>query len=201
MSRRVPNLGIHRHALSLLEEPERIRMARRGELMHQAIRFLDSAGGAAGGAGGAAAASDRAANGSTASTTSGAFVDAAIEQAVLRAFAFLGENPDNWKLPADFVRPLAKALKLPEVRAWFAGGLTRLQESDILDVDGQVYRPDLVVVREGAAEIVDFKVGKREEGHAGQVRTYRELVGVIFKSSEVRTFLLYIDEPAVVEVT
>jgi ATP-dependent exoDNAse (exonuclease V) beta subunit len=171
MSRRVPNLGIHRHALSLLEEPERIRMARRGELMHQAIRFLDAATGTA------------------------------IEQAVLRAFAFLGENPDNWKLPADFARPLVKALKLPQVRAWFAGGLTRLQESDILDVDGQVYRPDLIVVREGGIEIVDFKVGKREENHAGQVRTYRELVRAIFKGSEVKTFLLYIDEPAVVEVT
>ena len=45
MTKRHPNITIHRHSLSIVQEPERLRMARRGELVHQAIRFLcDEAG-------------------------------------------------------------------------------------------------------------------------------------------------------------
>jgi hypothetical protein len=124
-----------------------------------------------------------------------------IERAVLRAFAFLSEDPAGWKIDADFVRPLKKGLALPEVRAWFSGGVAMLRESEIMDVEGEVHRPDLVVVREGLVEIIDFKVGNREEGHIEQVRAYMELLKAIFGGAAIKGFLLYLDEPAVVEVT
>ena len=48
-------------------------------------------------------------------------------------------------------------------------------------------------------QVIDFKVGNREEGHRVQVELYQRLVEAIF-DWPTQGYLLYIDEPAVVAV-
>jgi len=180
MSRKTPNISIHSHSLELIAEPERIRAARRGEVMHQALGALGRPAGAQPRPG---------------------IDEAQIERAVFAAFAILDLDPAGWKIADDFVRPLAKAFALPQFKVWFEGGAASLREAEIVDAVGEVHRPDRVVLGQDKVEVVDFKVGKREEGHHDQVRAYVDLLQAVFAKLKVTGYLVYLDEPAVVEVT
>jgi hypothetical protein len=180
VSKRNPNIRIHCHPLTFIEQPERIRAAQRGELMHHALGLLGRAAGF--GARGAEAAPD----------------EREIERAVFRAFALLDLDAGSWKIQEDFVRPLAAAFALPEFKTWFDPGVTALEEAEIMDAGGDVYRPDRVVFRESGIDVIDFKVGRREDSHREQVANYVDLLGAIFEGKKVAGHLVYIDEPAVV---
>jgi hypothetical protein len=123
-----------------------------------------------------------------------------IEAAVIEAFAALNLDPGSWDIRQDFVRPLVKVLQLAEFRAWFEPGAASLSEAEILDAAGAVYRPDRVVIGAGRVEAIDFKVGRREDAHREQVRTYIGLLAEVFAGMPVAGYLVYIDEPAIVEV-
>ena len=196
MSKRNPNISIHCHPLSLIEEPERIRAARRGEVMHHALGTLGPASGAGAEASGTGlkAADPKAADQQASGT------ERRIERAVLRAFAVLDLDPGGWKIQEDFVRPLVRVFNLPKFKAWFDPAAVSLEEAEIMDADGDVYRPDRIVFREGRIEVIDFKFGKREEAHKEQIETYVGLLGAIFEGRPAAGYLVYIDEPAIVEI-
>jgi len=165
-----PRIAIHTHPISLLENPERIRAAHRGELMHLILYFLKHV----------TSPSD-------------------IRRAVERAFALQGATTAEWDIENDFVTPLERALSLPEVQPWFAYRTTNLREVDLIDARGVLHRIDRLVVRNDAAEVIDFKVGHREDSHRVQLRLYHGLVAEALQRP-VRGYLLYIDEPSAVEV-
>jgi ATP-dependent exoDNAse (exonuclease V) beta subunit len=180
MSRRNPKIAIRRHPLAPMDEPERIRATRRGEIVHCALDALGRP---------------------MRPRPSGADLEHEIERAVAQAFAVLDIDQSSWKMQDDFVRPIARAFALPQFSAWFDRATRSLREAEIRDADGKVLRPDRVVVREDRIEVVDFKVGKREDAHREQIATYVGLLEAIFEGRPVAGYLVYIDEPAVVEVT
>jgi hypothetical protein len=190
VSKRNPNISIHCHPISLIEEPERIRATRRGEVVHYALGWLGRAPGTVGSAAGAAGADGEAAR----------LTEPLVEQAVVKALAILDLDPGEWKIQDDFVRPLLRVFTLPEFKAWFDPAATSLVEAEIMDAGGDVYRPDRIVVRGDRIEVIDFKVGKREEAHKEQVGTYADLLRAVFEGMQVAGYLVYIDEPAIVEV-
>ena len=122
-----------------------------------------------------------------------------IEKAVLQAFASLGFDRAHWDIEREYLNPLVTALSLPEVRPWFARGVKSLREVEVIDAEGEVHRIDRLVIRDTVHEVIDFKVGNREEGHRDQVVLYQRLVETVFQRS-TKGWLLYIDEPAVVAV-
>jgi hypothetical protein len=170
MTMRVPRVRIRTHHISLVQDLDRASSAHRGELIHLALSFLDHFSGIEG-----------------------------IERAVRQAFSLQGRDTGRWNIEGDFVRPLFRALSLREVRPWFERGVTNLREVEVVDVRGELHRIDRVVVGEEVVEVIDFKVGRREEGHPAQVALYRGLVEDMFRKP-IRGYLLYIDEPSVVAV-
>lgn len=78
---------------------------------------------------------------------------------------------------AEYGEFLAKALDGEAVRAWFAPGLRVLDETAVLDTDGNLYRPDRVVIdsASGRVVIIDYKFGGRKASYARQVATYCRL--------------------------
>ena len=171
MTAKAAHIAVYTHPVSLLEDPDRIRAAHRGEVMHLVLYFLERV-------------TDQ----------------SDIRRAVDRAFALQGSTTTGWDLERDFVTPLEQARWLPEVRPWFAEDTTNLREADVVDAKGELYRMDRLVIGNDAIDIIEFKVGHREEGHRSQVRLYQELVAAVFRKP-ARGHLLYIDEPAVVKVT
>lgn len=78
---------------------------------------------------------------------------------------------------AEYGEFLAKALDGEAVKAWFAPGLRVLDETAVLDTDGNLYRPDRVVIdsASGRVVIIDYKFGGRKVSYARQVATYCRL--------------------------
>ncbi|MBO4446703.1 MAG: UvrD-helicase domain-containing protein, partial [Bacteroidales bacterium] len=70
---------------------------------------------------------------------------------------------------------LAGAMEQVRDRGWFAPDAVSLDERDIADKDGSVYRPDRVVVKDGSACIIDYKTGEEEDSYVYQLRRYRRL--------------------------
>jgi hypothetical protein len=170
MSVRPPEIKIHTHPLTLVQDPDRVRSALRGELIHLTLSFLDHCSG-----------------------------EEDIKRAILQAFALRGFDRGRWAIERDYLTPLVAALSLPKVRPWFAPGVESLQEVEVVDVQGGLHRIDRLIIGDEVLEVIDFKVGNREEGHRAQVDLYQRLVEAIFHRP-VQGYLLYIDEPAVVAV-
>lgn len=170
MSLRPPTIKIYNHPVSLLQDPVRAVSAQRGELIHHALFFLDHF----------SARED-------------------VEQAILQAFSLQGVDRQRWAIEKDYITPLLNALSLPQAREWFAQGVMNLREAEVVDAQGELHRIDRLVIGEGEVQVIDFKVGNREEGHRVQVELYQRLVEAIF-DWPTQGYLLYIDEPAVVAV-
>lgn len=170
MSLSPPEIKIHTHPLSLLQDPDRLRSVQRGELIHLALFFLDHCTGRED-----------------------------IERAILRAFASLGFDRTRWDVEKEYLRPLMTALSLPEVRPWFARGVKSMREAELIDAEGELHRIDRLVIGDALLEVIDFKMGNREEEHRTQVDLYQRLVKAVFHQ-DTKGWILYVDEPAVVAV-
>lgn len=171
MRKRHPRIGIRSHPLSLDMEPARLRATERGEVIHHALSSL-----------GAPAAG------------------AEVESTVMDALAILDLDPGDWRIKQDFVDPVKRILDLPEVARWFGKDVSSLTEAEIMDPAGEVVRPDRIVVAGSEVHVIDFKVGLREEAHREQISKYVELLRGIFAGKRVTGFLVYVDEPAIVEM-
>jgi len=167
---RVPKLRIRMHHISLVQDVDRVSSAHRGELIHLALSFLDHFSG---------------------------IED--IERPVRQAFSLQGRDTGRWKIEEDYLKPLFRALSLREVRPWFEKGVMNLREVEVVDAKGELHRIDRVVISEEVVEVIDFKVGRREEDHLAQVALYKGFVEDMFRRP-TRGYLLYIDEPTVVAV-
>ncbi len=168
MAERPFEIRIHTHPLTLVQEPERVRLAQRGEIIHRALSLLEHCTGRED-----------------------------MERALLRAFALEGLDQARWAIERDFLNPLWAALSLPEVRPWFAGGVKSLREAEVIDAQGELHRIDRLIIGEDALAVIDFKVARREEEHREQVGLYQRIAEAVFHLP-VKGYLLYIDEPSVV---
>ena len=168
---RIPEeLRIITHPLTFTEEPAKVLAAKRGDLIHTALSLIEKV------------PSRR-----------------ELEGAVRRAFVLLGEDEGRWRIKEDFLTPLERIFELEQVKDWFADGVLALREMEVVDEEGGLRRLDRVVVKEGLLDVIEYKVGHREGWHRGQVREYVRLLQRVFPG-EIRGFILYIDEAAVVRV-
>jgi ATP-dependent exoDNAse (exonuclease V) beta subunit len=170
MSLKLPHIRIQHHPVSLFQDEERISATLRGELIHSVFSLLDHVTGRGD-----------------------------IERAVQQAFALYGVDTTRLNIEEECSAPIARALALPQVQAWFAPGVLNRRELEVVDAQGEVLRIDRLVIDNDMLTVIDFKMGKRERGHGEQVLLYRGLVQEICKRT-THGYILYIDEPAVVAV-
>lgn len=75
---------------------------------------------------------------------------------------------------------------------WFPeSGAEVFNESELIDTDGNVYRPDRVVVRNGKVSVIDFKFGEHHIKYERQVKKYADIwrrMGYV----DVSAFLWYV---------
>ena len=63
-----------------------------------------------------------------------------------------------------------------EGMGWFPDDSSKvLVETDIVDVDGQVYRPDRVVIDKGKVLVIDYKSGQHHNKYERQMKIYSEI--------------------------
>ncbi len=71
---------------------------------------------------------------------------------------------------------LQQVLAHPFIAALYSGEGKMRNEIEIVDQEGQAYRPDSVVSYPDRTVVVDFKTGNPEETHSAQVRLYGRLL-------------------------
>lgn len=96
---------------------------------------------------------------------------------------------------------LSKAIESVEKRGWFGVKRERiLDERDIIDADGEIFRPDRVVLRpDGGVDIVDYKFGEKRASYRRQVGRYVSLYKAMGYES-VRGYIWYVPSGEVVEL-
>jgi ATP-dependent helicase/nuclease subunit A len=94
---------------------------------------------------------------------------------------------------------IVKLFGIKDVEDWFSGEWGILNEASILIPQKGERRPDRVMIKKDKAVIVDYKTGLQEKKHKNQVVSYIELLKEM-GYSQVKGYLLYIDEVCLIEV-
>ncbi len=83
-------------------------------------------------------------------------------------------------------------------RGWFSPDSAVRNEVDMIDTDGEVYRPDRVEIRpDGSVLIIDYKFGSRRQAYLSQIARYADLWKRMGHEN-VSTFLWYVFDDVVV---
>ena len=94
---------------------------------------------------------------------------------------------------------LRAALESVSGRGWFSPGSgLRLDEREIADRDGRLYRPDRVLVDGDKATVIDYKFGEEDERYLRQIRKYASLYRSL-GCREVRSYVWYVEKGKIVE--
>ena len=112
-------------------------------------------------------------------------VDAAVAKSVLSG-EITGDEAE------EISELLTVRVREGEDRGWFPEDRCAvMNEVDLVDVDGRVYRPDRVVKEEGRVVIVDYKFGEHHSGYERQMHRYVDIwrrMGY----NDVKAFLWYV---------
>ena len=95
---------------------------------------------------------------------------------------------------------LSDALRSVEDRGWFTGDVSQVyKEASLIDTDGQIYRPDRVLIKDDKVVIIDYKFGEHQRKYERQVGRYMNIWRRMGYGN-VSGFLWYVDASYVVEV-
>lgn len=96
---------------------------------------------------------------------------------------------------------ILKIINDEAVAPFFADDLNVINEAEILQKDGQVARPDRVIIGKQLVAVMDYKTGKPGEDHEKQLRQYQSLL-LELGYADVKKYLLYLDpEIKLVEIS
>ncbi len=121
-------------------------------------------------------------------------LEEAVKAAVSEGYLVESESREAFAL-------LKEALKTVSDRGWYCADKSRfLDERDIIDQNGEVYRPDRVVLRkDGGVDIVDYKFGQKRSSYLRQVARYIALYKAMGYSN-IRGYLWYVGLGEIEEV-
>ena len=94
---------------------------------------------------------------------------------------------------------LTTLLRKNDIAPFFKEGLKVKSEADILLKNGDVVRPDRLILEGRKVKIIDFKSGHRADSHVKQIEKYEKaLLNMGFQS--VEKYLLYTEEESILMV-
>ncbi|MCF8406047.1 MAG: UvrD-helicase domain-containing protein [Bacteroidales bacterium] len=90
-------------------------------------------------------------------------------------------------------KKLTGFMSLDTVKPYFLENITSINEPELIAPDGNVYRPDRIVIKENMISVIDYKTGKYSPNHENQVKQYMNLIKKM-KSIDVEGILIYIND-------
>jgi DNA polymerase III epsilon subunit-like protein len=94
---------------------------------------------------------------------------------------------------------IAKIIALPALAPHFENGLIVKNESEIITDNGELFRPDRVVITGKKAVIIDYKTGGEKPAHKQQIIQYGDLL-LKMGYDVTAKLLVYIEEEKVVTI-
>jgi ATP-dependent exoDNAse (exonuclease V) beta subunit len=92
---------------------------------------------------------------------------------------------------------ISNIIQLPELKPYFAKGLTIKNEAEIISLSGDFYRPDRVVFFNKTAVIIDYKTGEQKPEHKKQIFGYADLLAEMGFTVKEK-LLVYVEDNLVV---
>ena len=90
-------------------------------------------------------------------------------------------------------------MNLAAERNWFRTDAETLTETEILLQDGNILRPDRIIIADDEVTVVDYKTGSAEKNHEKQVRQYADVLKEM-GFQKIKMYLVYPSENKVSEV-
>ncbi len=120
-------------------------------------------------------------------------VDGVVEGYQLRGLVDVTEGKNIKSLLWEVVRH-------PALKAYFSNNVLVKNETELLDAEGRLFRPDRVVVIGDELCVIDYKTGAKSESHKKQINAYADAFGKL-GYSRVSSKLVYLNnEVEVVDV-
>lgn len=95
-------------------------------------------------------------------------------------------------------KEITEVLAVPEIKIYFDKHLSVKAERELILPDGNVLRPDRVIVKDNIAMVIDFKTGRREKIHEEQVSQYVDILRKM-NYKKVEGKIVYLAERIVVD--
>ena len=86
-----------------------------------------------------------------------------------------------------------KLLNDETVSEWFTKDWEILTERDIITPEGNIYRPDRVILKGSKAIVIDYKTGKEKKEYKNQITNYAKLIESL-GYTEVEKYILYLNQ-------
>lgn len=96
-------------------------------------------------------------------------------------------------------KKLQAVLKLPEMEQYFDGSYMLKKEASVLNVNGEILRPDLVAIKNNKVNIIDYKTGEHRTEYAEQLASYAILMKQMGYDVEACK-IVYIDNVEIISV-
>ena len=92
---------------------------------------------------------------------------------------------------------IAEVVHHPDLRPYFSmeAGL-HLNEKEILAHDGNIIRPDKIILKENGAVLIDYKTGHKKSEHIAQITYYSEVLKAMGHQVE-KQILVYVDDESI----
>ena len=114
---------------------------------------------------------------------------AADAEAALQKALLLGNI--NQEQFAAVGKALAQLLRQPQLARYFSSEVRVKTETELFLNNGEIIRPDRVVICQDHIAVIDFKTGEKKPEHAKQIEQYRYALKKV-SGQEVKAFLVYL---------
>jgi ATP-dependent exoDNAse (exonuclease V) beta subunit len=98
-----------------------------------------------------------------------------------------------------FCDQLLSTITHPDMKDWFSGDCLEMKEREIIDENGDTYRPDRIILYPGQTIILDFKTGTPRNKDEQQIKKYNDLLNELGYSN-IKNYLFYIENGDLVKV-
>jgi len=121
-----------------------------------------------------------------------------IETSVNKA-VFDGIIPASEKI--TYEKLITKILSNNKIKEYFSRDWKIFNETDIIDIDGKIYRPDRILIKDNEAIIIDYKTGSESPDNEKQLHNYAKIL-TNMGYTKIDKFLWYIrnDENETIKV-
>lgn len=82
------------------------------------------------------------------------------------------------------------------ISGYFSDPDIQLNEIEIIDKNGNIIRPDKVILKGNKATLIDFKTGQRKKEHINQINQYARVLGSMGYEIEDQV-IIYVDQDAI----
>ncbi len=97
---------------------------------------------------------------------------------------------------AELQKMIEQLVKEPKISLYFSEGVQIKTETELFLNDGEIIRPDRVVITENHLAVIDFKTGENKGEHIKQIQQYKYTLAQVSKR-EVKAFLVYLPDDVV----